>query len=184
MKKSRSDDKVKNASAKSRNYRFGVLDVVIILLVVLSIVGIYFRFNLIDSLKQSSNSKETVITYRISDIRYTTPNYINIGDNVYLSSTGELLGTIITATEEMSNALNVTPSSGNFIVEGNYLEVFYPNSESRVDAVGRLTCTGAYTEDKGLLINNTTHITAGQTLSVRTELATFVITVVSIEISE
>ena len=185
MKNKNIEPKTKDKAAKQpRSFKVGVFDVAIILIVILSVVGIYFRFNLIESITQSSTTKDVVISYRISNIRHTTPNYISVGDKVYISSSGELLGTIINASEEMSNALNVTPSSEEFLVDGDYVEVFYPNSESRVDAHGRLTCTGAYTEDRGLLINSSTHITAGQSFEVRTELATFVITITSIDLSE
>lgn len=185
MKNKNIEPKTKDKSIKQpKNFKVGVLDVAIILIVILSFVGIYFRFNLIDSITQSSTTKDVIISYRISNVRHTTPNYINVGDNVYIASSGELLGTVINASEEMSNALNVTPSSEEFLVDGDYVEVFYPNSESRVDAHGRLTCTGAYTEDRGLLINSSTHITAGQSFEVKTELSTFVITITNIEISE
>ena len=185
MKNNNIEPKTKDKAAKQRKgFKIGVLDVTIILIIILSIVGIYFRFNLIESITQNSNTKDVVISYRISDIRHTTPNYINVGDKVYIASSGELFGTIINASEEMSNSLNVTPSSEEFLVDGEYVEVFYPNSESRVDAHGRLTCTGAYTEDRGLLINSSTHITTGQSFEVKTELSSFVITITNIEVSE
>ena len=53
--------------------RFGALDVVIILIAIISIVGIYFRFNLIDTITQTANSKQYVVSFSIENIRYTTP---------------------------------------------------------------------------------------------------------------
>lgn len=173
-----------NIAKTIKAHKFGVLDVAIVLIIIASIVGIYFRFNLIESLTQRANTKNVVVSYSIDNIRYTTPNYINVDDKVYIYSSGELLGTVINSSEEMSNALNVAPSSEEFIDDGEYVEVYYPNSESRVDANGRLMCKGAYTDDRGLLINGSTHISAGQSIPVKTELATFVITITAIEVSD
>lgn len=187
MKKKLINKEIKGDSniAKSiKAHKFGVLDVAIVLIVLASVIGIYFRFNLIETLNQNANTKNVIIFYNIDNVRYTTPNYINVDDKVYFSSTGELLGTVINASEEMSNALNVAPSSEDFFDDGEYVEVFFPNSESRVDANGRLSCKGAYNDDRGLLINGSTHISAGQTISVKTELASFVITITSIEVSD
>ena len=162
--------------------RFGALDVVIILIAIISIVGIYFRFNLIDTITQTANSKQYVVSFSIENIRYTTPNYVNIGDKLYISSGNEYLGEIIAASNEMSNnALSATPASEIFIENGEYIEVYYPNSESRVDASGRFVCQGTYTDNKGLIINNSTHLTAGQKLTVQTEFVTLVIEIVDIQ---
>jgi hypothetical protein len=176
-------NKISDTDKKSaREYpRFGALDFVIILVVVISIVGIYFRFNLVDTITQTANSKKYVVSFSIENIRYTTPNYVDIGDKLYISSSNEYLGEILAASDEMSNnALSVTPSSEVFIENGEYVEVYYPNSESRVDADGRFACEGTYTDSKGLIINNSTHITAGQTLTVQTELVTLVIEIMGI----
>ena len=183
IKNNKTNDIDKKSNRESP--RFGALDFVIILVVIISIIGIYFRFNLVDTITQTANSKNYVVSFSIENIRYTTPNYVNIGDKLYISSSEEYLGEVIAASNEMSNnALSVTPSSEAFIENGEYIEVYYPNSESRVDADGRFMCVGTYTDSKGLIINNSTHITAGQTLTVQTELVTLFIEIVSIEPAE
>ena len=182
MKTKEKKEKIKNKE-KSTRPRFGALDVVIILVAVISVIGIYFRFNLIDTIAQNANSKQYMVSFSIENIRYTTPNYVNVDDKLYISSTNEYLGKIAASSNEMSsNALSVTPASETFIENGKYIEVYYPNSESRVDANGRFICEGTYTDNKGLIINNSTHITAGQKLTVQTELVTLVIEIVDIEI--
>ena len=79
-------DKVKNTKAP----KFGVLDAVIILLVIVIIVSVYFRYSIVQWITNSTDLEEYVISYTIEDVRYTTPNFINIGDKVYFASSGTL----------------------------------------------------------------------------------------------
>ena len=166
-----------------RTPKFKILDAVVILLVLVAVVGVYFRYNLMDSFLRGKNIQDFAISFTIEDIRYTTPNYLNVGDKIYSASNGELIGTIIQESDDMSNmALRVTPASRFFTREdGTIAEVFYPNDESRVDAKGRMACKGSYTIDGGFLLNGTAYMSAGQSISVQTELASFVLTVTEIE---
>ena len=85
MKKTKENLKVRKAP------RFGVLDAVIILLVIIVVVSVYFRYNIVEMLSNSANLKEYTVSYTIDDVRYTTPNYINVGDKVYFDGSGECL---------------------------------------------------------------------------------------------
>ena len=168
---------------EKRTPRFGVLDAVIVLLVVCLIAGIYFRSNIIEWVANQRNIRDYTVTFAVDNIRYTTPNYINVGDKVVLASSGEALGTIIAESDGMSNAaLNVTPAREFFTDNGQVIEVFYPNNESRVDVKGRLQCRGTYSEDGGFFVNGSTYLAAGQTVTVHTELVTLELRV--LEISE
>lgn len=163
--------------------RFGVLDAVIILLVVFLIVGIYFRYTIMDWISNQRNIKEYTVSFAIDNIRYTTPNYINVGNEVYFSSDGKYFGTILEESDSSSSvaALSVTPSSETFVHEGKVIEVFYPNNESRVDVKGRMSCRGTYSEDGGFWVNGSTYVSAGQTIAVQTELVTVNVRILSIE---
>ena len=141
-------------------------------------------YHIVDVLTKAQDTKDYVISYSIENIRYTTPNYINVGDEVYFSSNGELLGTLISESENQG-ALSITPASEYFTnSSGEVVEAFYPNEESRVDAKGRLMCVGTYNEDGGFLLNGDTYIAAGQSINVYTEIVTFVINVTGIELYE
>ncbi len=171
----------RNTEKEKRSPRFGVLDAVIILLVICLIAGIYFRSNIIEWISNQRNVRDYTVTFTVDHIRYTTPNYINVGDKVVFASNGEAFGTIIEESEGMSNiALSVTPSSEIFTDNGQVIEVFYPNNESRVDVKGRLRCRGTYSEDGGFLINGSTYLSAGQTVTVQTELVTLELRILEI----
>ena len=117
----------------------------------------------------------------VKDIRYTTPTYINVGDEVYFSDSGELFGTVMSESENVS-ALNIVPSSKYFTdSSGNVVEVFYPDDESRIDAKGRIECQGYYTKDGGFTVDGRKYLAPGQSVEVHTELVTLTVTVTSID---
>ena len=179
MGNSNHTDKVKKSP------RFGVLDAVIILLVIAAVLGIYFRYQLIDWITNTRNMKEYTVTFAIDDIRYTTPNYLNIGDEVYFASSGDRLGTLIEESDDASNsALSTVPALKTVYIDGVPYEIQYPNNESRADVKGRLRCTGSYSEDGGLLINGSTYIAPGQTVSSKTEWVTVDLRILAIEAVE
>ncbi|MBQ8140867.1 MAG: hypothetical protein IJ038_04130 [Clostridia bacterium] len=178
-------NKIKRSKADRKTApHFNAVDAMIIILVIVAIVGIYFRHNIIEFLTDDRNDDEYVVSFAIEDIRYTTPNYMNVGDSVYFSSDGELLGTLMSESENQG-ALNITPASKYFTdSNGEVHEIFYPNEESRVNARGRLLCVGSYNEEGGFCIDGSTYIAAGQSIEVYTEFVSVNITVTSIEIYE
>lgn len=179
MGKQNHTEKVKKAP------RFGVLDAVIILLVIAVIVGVYFRYQIMDWITNQRNVREYTVTFAIDNIRYTTPNYLNVGDEVYFADSGDSFGTLIEESDDASNiALSIVPSSETFYIDGVAYDIPYPDNESRVDVKGRLLCSGSYSEDGGLLVNGSTYIAAGQTVSMQTEWVSAELRILTIEAVE
>lgn len=174
MKKNHVDE------AERVSVKFKALDVVIIILILTAIVGVYFRYNILDTLTGNRNLKDHIVSFEISDIQYKTENYINVGDKVYYNN-GEELGTLIEASEDAKNALIVIPAIKSFVPEGENraVEVSYPVN-TRIDASGRMMCRGTYSKENGFLLKGTDHIAAGDKISVKTDLVTVEITVTSI----
>ena len=174
-----------NAEKEKRSPRFGVLDAVIILLVVCLIVGIYFRSNILGWISNQRNVRDYTVTFAVDNIRYTTPNYINVGDKVVFASNGEEFGTVIEESEDNSKSpLNIEISSEIFTDGEKIIKVYYPNAESRVDVKGRLLCRGTYSEDGGFLVNGSTYLSAGQTVTAQTEWVTIELRVLEIKAVE
>jgi hypothetical protein len=172
---------IKNSKTERGRVRFNVLDAFIIILVIAAVVGVYFRYSILDFLRSDMNAEKYVVTYSMDDIRYTTPNYIHADDKVYFASSGELFGTIIRESENQG-VLNIMPASKEFVdSSGAIKKVFYPNSESRVTAKGRLLCDGGYDSNGAFFINKNTYVSAGQILSVRTDMVSVSIRILSIE---
>lgn len=176
--------RVKKDKKQRKAPSFGVLDAVIILLVIVSVVGIYFRYNILGFISEARDIKSYTVSYSIKDIRYTTPNFINVGDKVYFNDSGDDFGELIAASENMG-ALSIAPASEYFTAStGEIVKVMYPDSQSRVDANGRLICDGRYSNEGGFLVNGSTHIAAGQTVAIRTEHVTLSIFIEDIELTE
>ena len=172
-------------SSEKKTPRFGFLDAVIILLIITAVVGIYFRANILDFLKNDRHIQEYTISFSIQDIRYSTPDYVQVNDTVYFSDDGTTLGTVMEATQGNAESLNCRPAVKVFQTENGTMEsVSYPNNESRVDATGRLLCRGSYSEDGGFLVNGNRYLSAGQTIDVQTELVTVSITITDIQAAE
>ncbi len=168
---------------KQRNKpHFGVLDAVIILLVIVAVVGVYFRSDIVKFVTGESKLGEYTISYSIENIRYTTPNYINVEDKVYFADSGDELGTLLTSSEN-ATALSITPASEYFTDNnGSIVEVMYPEN-TRVNAKGRLLCKGRYSGDGSFLVNGTTFVAAGQYIDVKTDYVSLTIRIETIAVN-
>ena len=168
------------ATAKAKAH-FNIIDATIIVLVLAVIFGIVFRSHIIDMLWAQSKTDDYVVSFSIENIRYSTPSYLSVGDEVYFDEGSGLLGTLVSESENV-NALNITPASEHFTdANGNIVEVFYPDEESRVDTKGRIQCRGYYGEDGGFSVEGRHYIAPGQSIKVRTELVTVTINITSID---
>ena len=177
-----------NETKTKKGVHFGILDAVIILVILIAVVGVYFRYSILNVITGAQRMSEYTVSYSISNIRYTTVdyknNYMNIGDKVYFADDGDEFGTLINASEN-TGAVTYQPSSEYFTKSnGEIVEVIYPNNQSRVDALGRLNCMGRYSDEGGFLVNGSTYIAAGQNINVQTEYVTVTIRVEEIAPAE
>lgn len=172
---------VKTIKKDSKKAHFNVVDALIILLVISVAVGMFFRARIVEKLWSQTQSAEYAISFSIEDIRYSTPTYINVGDKVYFADSGELIGEFIKESDN-ANALSIAPASKYFTdSNGNVVEVFYPDGESRVDAKGRILCHGYYGKDGGFSVDGRHYLAPGQSIDVKTELVSVTINIMSIE---
>lgn len=173
--------KIVNDAEKGSAVKFKALDVVILVLILLAVVGVYFRYNILDTLTGAKNLKDYVISFEIDNVQYKTEDYINIGDKVSYNN-GEELGTIIEASANTKNALIVYPTTVDYVPNGSTLaeELSYPEN-TRIDAEGRIKCRGSYTADGGFLLKGKTPVSVGDKISVKTELVTVQISVTNID---
>ena len=179
------EKKLKKAKRAKNRPRFRVMDAVIILLVITSALGIYFRYNLFETLKNQRNIKEYVVSFTISNIRQSTVSYLDIDDVVYDGESGEKIGVLIEHSPDASSALSPLPASEYFVDKnGNVQKADYPYTEGdpevRVSPTGRLRCEGTFSDASGFHINGSQYIAPGQTIQVQTETVTFLMTVTEI----
>ena len=177
---------VKDNEKNNGGVRFRALDVVIIILILAAIVGVYFRYNILDTLTGNLNQKDYIVSFEINDIAYSTENYINIGDKVYYNSgSGDDIGKLMEASEDAKNALITVPAITSFVPDGENraVEVSYPK-DTRIDASGRMLCSGTYSVESGFLLNGRDHLSAGDKISVKTNLVTVEIVITNITLAE
>jgi hypothetical protein len=166
---------------KRERPHFNVIDALIVILLIGVVAGVYFRYSIIDLLKNSSADEQYAVSYSIENVRYTTPSYINVNDEVYFSADGQLMGKIISVSENNNDVLSVRPASKSFIgADGTLSEVFYPE-DTRVSATGRMLCKGSYDSSVGFCIDGKKYISAGQSVEIYTDFVTLTVTITAIE---
>ena len=171
------------SQAGKKNVHFNVIDALIIILLVAIVLGVYFRFNIVEQLKSEDNTDVYTVSFSVDNIRYTTPSYMSVGDAVYFADSGELFGVLISDSENQS-VMSIMPASEIFIDSAGEIKEVYYDEDTRIDARGRIECKGIYTEEGGFCVNGTRYIAPGQTLEINTELVTINITVTSIDKAE
>lgn len=163
------EEKIKE---KRKAPRFGVMDVVILLLVVVSVAGVYFRYNILDLISSTKKLQSYTVSYSIENMRSTTTECMDVGDKVYFSDDGELFGSFISGSENTGLFLSRTPTTKTFVNSGGEIvKILYPN-ETRIDVQGRLLCEGRYSDDGSFLVNGTRYISEGQLVEINTERVT------------
>ena len=183
MKKFNKEKKQKPTSSgeKVRRFpRFGILDLVIILLVICIAVGLAFRYNLFSAFNKLQNLSECAVTFSVKNIESTTQYYIGSGDRVYFKDSGNEFGTIMESSDASSIPLNITPAKETFVENGVSATFNYP-PDTRIDAMGRIKCEGKFSSDGTFLLGGTEYIAAGQTFIICTEKVTLEITILGID---
>ena len=160
-----------NTNAKIKR-RFNIVDAVIIILVVLSIVGIYFRSQITEWIGLDKQLSEFRISFKVSEIKYTSDKYFVSGGKVYLDSPDMELGTIDGNCTFLPAEVYLEKADGSFV------RADYPK-DSYIDVNGSIKCVGAERED-GFYLAGSYSITPGMTLHVHTDMLDFVITVTDI----
>ena len=155
---------------KASKYRFNAIDAFIILVVVLCIVGIYFRSNIESWFGSNKELSDYQITFVVEKIRSTSSEYISVGDTVYVSG-NVVLGSVSGFSSFPAQAV---VKDGN----GNTVEVRYPEN-TYIDMTVTVDCRGVKNED-GFYLNGTYLISPGTNLKATTEMMDFSFTVISI----
>lgn len=178
-------NKEQNKAASGKKFRFGVgsvIDIVIILLILAAAFGIGYRIYTSEHPTVSSDAADYEVWFRVESVSYMLPNYLRAGDQVYLNDSGKLFGTLLDGNEyEDGTALTSTAATVTVRDEnGNYVSVSYPGG-TLVDATGAILATGYYDAGGSFLLDGKTHLTPGERVRVRTELADFTLIVTEID---
>jgi len=155
---------------KTSKYRFNVLDAFIILVVILCVVGIYFRSNIESWIGEKKDLKDYQITFVIEKIKSTSDQYINVGDEIRTLN-GVELGTVSSFSSFPAKDY-VSDNNGNFV------EVSYPEN-TYIDVTVVIDCRGVLNDD-GFYLGGTYLISPGTVIAASTEIMDFTFTVTNI----
>jgi hypothetical protein len=170
--------------SKHKFPKFGVLDAVIILLVIVICAGIYFRYSFFDSINSTKNLKECYITFKTDKVTTALTRELERDDVVYFKSSGEVLGTLTVSSEEIAIVIQEQPATATVFKDGKtYADVQYPQGmeSSLIYGIGTIKCNCTIAENGSFLLDGSLYLAPGQTYTVCTERATFNITITAIE---
>ena len=171
----------------SRKVRFNILDAVIILLVILCIVGICFRYSIMDSLGLGQDMEAYTVKFTVSGMDKTVAEFLSGGNTLYFDNSVKA-GKLCSVTE-FSNFTFVSAGSETLILKTSYnyvddgngavVAAAYPDNKI-VDAEGAFRCEGAYGDDGRFSIGGSRFIAVGQQITLYTDTVTLNITVTDI----
>jgi len=163
---------VNQASEKASARKFNIIDVFLIILVVLCVLGVYFRAQVAEWIGIENKVEEYKLGFKISTVRYTSGKYLQAGNEVYFDGGNVLIGTID------GNCITLPASAYVDGPDGAPVKVNYPK-DTYVDISGTIKCEGLMKED-GFYLGGTYVLSPGSTVSVRTEMLNFTIIVTEI----
>ena len=166
--------------SKQPTRRGNILDLLILFILVAALIGIGYRYYTKSNPSRAQELSEVEIAFEIRDAVFTLPSYVKTGDVLYFED-GTVFGTIKNNSPEEDNTALYVQSAAVIVSDesGNYIRIAYPDS-SRVDAQGKLSCRGVFSEDGTFLHEGTGYITAGTAYRVYTENVAFTLTVTSV----
>ncbi|MBO4971248.1 MAG: DUF4330 family protein [Clostridia bacterium] len=135
---------------------FNAIDLAIVLLIIICGVGIFFRYDMEN--KISAGEGETYeVEFVCEKVRYTTADYLNVGDTLYFSDSLSVFGNI-------QGTLVNRPSFEEVSYGGKNITAYYPQ-DTMVDITGNVSVTGTMTEN-GFLVSGNTYIAPNSVIRV------------------
>ena len=153
------------------NFKFGVLDAVVLILVIALVVTVIFRFTT-DMRLFTYDSEKYVVTVRASGLQYTTAGMLNESDSVYFEN-GDYLGTF-------TSSPTVTPKMAyEFASDGEIVPAYYPDN-TLIDITNNIECE-LITSNGMLVTKNGTHLAVGVVLEIHTQTVDLTVEIIGIE---
>ena len=160
---------VQNTPDNKKRFKFGPIDIVIIILFIACVVGIILRYNISEKLQNTTDLREAEVSFLVSDISPSAADAFIIGDVAFWE--GNRLGPI--KSKDVYNAVEYNANADGFPVKSENLE--------KRDVRGVITASGKLTDD-GFLLNGNMYIAAGKELKINTKNIAVTITVTGVNV--
>jgi len=160
-----------NSNTKTNKFRFGVIDVVILIVVIAVIASLVLRFTT-DLRLFSHDTEKYTVTVRSDGIRYTSIDMISSSEKVFLGD-GEQLGILM-------HAPTVTPMLSYTVTSsGEMVAVYYPDN-TLVDIILEIECE-LLDENGAVITKSRKTIAPGVVIEAHTPTVDLTLEVVSVE---
>ena len=135
--------------------RFNIIDILIIIIVIGSIVGVVFRYDIVDRLVLDSKRDEVRVSFMITGLSPQISEQITDGDEFYVVGSSDSIGTLV--EHRTSNYLTVEANE-----KGEPVQSF---DNTLRDVRGTFQSYGVLNED-GFFLEGTLFIAPGKTLTI------------------
>ena len=160
-----------NKEVTKTKLRFGVFDVIVLIVVIALVATLIIRFTTDMKLFTYSTEKYAV-TVRAEGLQYTTIDMISTSDRVFFEN-GQYLGFVISSP-------TVTPKMVyEFGAEGDLIPAYYPDN-TLVDLTANLECE-LVTSDGMLMTKSGERLAVGVVLELHTQTVNMTVEIVGIE---
>ncbi len=159
---------------KENKFRFGIIDVAIILAVCALLVGVFVRYGLTDSWGGGGELKEYSVSFIILDKHPDSVDDLTQLPDVYYKDSGAYFGTL-------EAGVSIMPAE-DFVAMPDGTIVKTTSSAGRVDVRGSVKVKGRYKEGEGFFHGGTTFIAPGGKMEMYTANADF--TMIILDITE
>lgn len=164
--------------SEKKKFRFNILDIIIILVVVSCVIGAGFRYSLFSKFDLSNGKDTAVITFYVNNMKtdIAKSSFIE-GDKYFCDSfncyLGELYNTdkFVYEPHKMYN----TNDDGTITVD---------TLDSKCDVTGYFKVKGTFDEENGFMLNKTDSLSPGEEIGVYSLGRTMRVVIVSIDIVE
>ena len=165
----------KMKSETSAGSRINSVDIMVILLCIVCIAGMVFRFGMIENVELSATKHTVTVSYVIEGISDTSVEYLSQGDEVFFSDDKGKIGTLSSTPTSSPSIVYVYGDDGSITQKAS--------ANGKVDVKGTFTAYGEMT-DSGFMLNGTTYIAPNMTISIETQNIALSMLIVDISIVE
>lgn len=161
-------------TAKTKKSKLNAIDVSIILIIVLIIIGVAWRYDWAKKINFQANQDKILVEFKVSDnIQERSQKYLTAGTSFYITTASIKLGEIKEILDIRPAELFVQTQDGDSI---DIVKSYVPN---RIDVSGVLLCYGKKV-DSGYMINGNIYCAAGKEFLIHTGELEVYITVINV----
>lgn len=143
--------------ANKTKARFNGIDLLIIIIFIGCIIGIALRYQLVDTIKNSTTTQKAEVSFYLENIKSTSEDFFSEGDTFFLVENSERLGVL------QSGFVFEPAEEFNMNLDGEYIKSASVNGRS--DMRGTLLADGLFTNE-GFMLNNTKYIAPGSEITI------------------